>query len=134
MKEAVQRTSSAWWVWLVAAAFLLNFGLILRGDWSGPTLGLSAAYNQGSVIVLNVYALPETVPLRQGDRIIRADEQDISSDSDWFVVGAETYPARLSIEPRARRIHPARPCLTPFIQSRWFAAARLQRTRPKLWK
>jgi hypothetical protein len=86
MKEASRGKTSPWWVWLVAASFLLYFGLILRGDWNGPTLGLAAAYNRGTVVVLNVYAPSEAVPLRQGDRIIRADERVISSDADWFVV------------------------------------------------
>jgi hypothetical protein len=86
MKEADQGKSSAWWVWLVAASFLLDFGLVLRGDWSGPTLGLRALHNQGSVTVFDVNAPSETVPLRQGDRIIRADGQVISSDADWHVI------------------------------------------------
>jgi hypothetical protein len=67
-------------------AFLLDFGLVLRGDWIGPTLGLIAVYNQGSVLVTTVWADPDTVPLRPGDRIIRADGQWIGSDSDWFVI------------------------------------------------
>lgn len=86
MPEATPRTSSAWWVWLVSASFLLNFALILYGDWSGPTLGFISAYNQGSVIILSLYAPSTTLPLKEGDRITRADGQPISSAADWFVV------------------------------------------------
>jgi eukaryotic-like serine/threonine-protein kinase len=86
MKEATQRKSPAWWVWVVAAVFLLDFGLVLHSDWNGPTLGVIAVYNHGSILVTDVYADPETVPFRQGDRIIRADGQSISSDSDLLVI------------------------------------------------
>src|SRR5215813_237243 len=83
--KAVQ--SPAWWVWLVAASFLLHFGLSLRSDWVGrPTLRLLAAYDGRSVIVQNVYARSEAVPLKRGDRIIRADDHVLASDADWFVV------------------------------------------------
>jgi hypothetical protein len=47
---------------------------------------LLAVYNQGSVLVTTVYADPDTVPFRPGDRIIRADGHWIGSDSDWFVI------------------------------------------------
>jgi PDZ domain len=77
---------AAWWIWVIAASFLLDFGLILRGDWNGPTLGLLAVYNQGSVIVTDVYAHSDTVRLLEGDRIMRAEGQVISSDADWFVI------------------------------------------------
>ena len=86
MKEGTQRKSPAWWVWVVAASFLLQFGLVLRNDWVGPTLGVRAQYDQGSFLVADIYAPSTAVPLRPGDRIIRADGQVISSDSDWFVV------------------------------------------------
>ena len=86
MKEAAQGKSAAWWVWLLAGAFLLDFGLVLRSDWTGPTLGLLAGYEGGSIVVQNVYAHSEAVPLKQGDRIIRADEHVLASDADWFVV------------------------------------------------
>jgi eukaryotic-like serine/threonine-protein kinase len=86
MKEATQRKMAAWWIWVIAASFLLDFGLILRGDWNGPTLGLLAVYNQGSVIVTDVYAHSDTVRLLEGDRIMRAEGQVISSDADWFVI------------------------------------------------
>jgi hypothetical protein len=86
MNPSTPAKSPAWWVWLVAASFLLNFGIVLRLDWSGPTFGVNAAYNQGSVVVLNVLAPSETVPLRQGDRIIRADDQVITSEPDWLAV------------------------------------------------
>ena len=49
-------------------------------------LWVHAAYNQGSLIILSVYAPSKTLPLRQGDRIARADGQSISSSLDWFVV------------------------------------------------
>jgi hypothetical protein len=86
MKEATQRKNLAWWVWLVAASFLLHFGLMLRNDWVGPTLGMRVHYDQGSFLVADIYAPAAAVPLRPGDRIIRADGRTISSDSDWFVV------------------------------------------------
>jgi len=37
-KLIIFNQSPPWWVWLVAASFLLNFGLVLRNDWFGPTL------------------------------------------------------------------------------------------------
>jgi hypothetical protein len=86
MKETIQRKNPAWWVWLVAASFLLNFGLGLRDDWVGPTLGVLARYNQGSFLIDHIYAPSTAVPLRPGDRIIRADGQAILSDSDWFAI------------------------------------------------
>src|SRR5437870_1443000 len=86
MNQATQRKSPAWWVWLVAASFLLNFGLVLRNDWVGPTLGVRVHYDQGSFLVVGIYAPSTAVPLRLGDRIIRADGQVISTDSDWFAV------------------------------------------------
>jgi tRNA A-37 threonylcarbamoyl transferase component Bud32 len=86
MQQATQRKASAWWVWLLAGAFLLDFGLILRSDWAGPTLGLIAGYQGGSMVVENLYARSEAVPLKEGDRIIRADDHVLASDADWFVV------------------------------------------------
>jgi eukaryotic-like serine/threonine-protein kinase len=86
MKEASQQKGSAWWVWLIAGSFLLDFGLILHNDWAGPTLGILTAYKGGSIVVQDNYARAETVPLQDGDRILRADGQDIASDADWFVV------------------------------------------------
>jgi PDZ domain len=87
MKEATtHRKNPAWWVWLFAASFLLQFGLVLRNDWVGPTLGARVHYDQGSFLIADIYAPSTAVPLRPGDRIIRADGQVISSDSDWFVV------------------------------------------------
>src|SRR5262245_840431 len=86
MNQPTQRKSPPWGVWLVAASFLLNFGLMLRNDWFGPTLGVLVHYDQGSFVVADIYAPSTGVPLRPGDRIIRADGQVISSDSDWFAV------------------------------------------------
>jgi hypothetical protein len=86
MKEAAQRKSSAWWVWLFAAAFVLDFGLVLRNDWAGPSLGLHAVYRDGGMVVQDVYARLENVPLQPGDRILRVDNHAIASDADWFVV------------------------------------------------
>jgi len=78
--------SAPWWIWVVAASFVLHFGLIVKNDWAGATLGLHAAYQRGSIVVQDVYARSESVPLQQGDRIIRADNQVIASDGDWFGV------------------------------------------------
>ena len=86
MQEPSHRKNPPWWVWVFATAFLLDFGLVLRGDWTGPTLGFIAVYNQGSVLVTTVYADADTIPFRPGDRIIRADGHWIGSDSDWFVI------------------------------------------------
>src|SRR5262245_11777597 len=86
MKEAAQRKTSTWWVWLVAASFLLHFGLVLRNDWVGPTLGVRARYNQGNFLVDDIYAPSTAASLRPGDRIIQANGQLIASDSDWFAV------------------------------------------------
>jgi hypothetical protein len=86
MKEATQRKGSAWWVWLVAASFLLDFGLMLRNDWAGPGLGLHAVYQDRGMVVQEIYAPSEKVPLQQGDRILRVENHLIASDADWLVV------------------------------------------------
>src|SRR5262249_34513869 len=87
MTEAAPQKSPAWWVWIVAASFLLNFALVLRNDWIGPTLGfVTLGYNRDSFVVGDIYADSAASPLRAGDRILRADGQVIASDADWFVV------------------------------------------------
>lgn len=86
MKQAVQAKRSAWWLWVIAAAFVLNFGLILRNDWAGPSLGLHAVYEHAGMVVHDIYTPLENVPLQQGDRIVRVGNHIIASDGDWFVV------------------------------------------------
>jgi len=86
MKEAAQAKRSAWWLWVIAAAFLLNFGVILRNDWAGPSLGLQAFYEHGGMVVHDIYAPSANVPLQQGDHIVRVDKHTIASAADWWVV------------------------------------------------
>jgi hypothetical protein len=62
MKEATHRKNLAWWVWLVVASFLLQFGLVLRNDWVGPTLGVRAHYDQGRFLIADIYALDRSRP------------------------------------------------------------------------
>src|SRR6267142_3538113 len=86
MKEPAQLKGPAWWVLLLAVSFVLNFVLVLRNDWAGPSLGLHALYQDGGTVVQDVYARSENVPLQPGDRILRVDNHVIASDADWFVL------------------------------------------------
>ena len=49
-------------------------------------MGLQAVYEHGAMVVHDIFAPPENVPLQQGDRIVRVDKHIIASDADWFVV------------------------------------------------
>jgi len=59
---------------------------MLHNDWAGPSLGLHAIYQDGGMLVQDVYAGSENVPLQAGDHIRRVDNHVIASDADWFVV------------------------------------------------
>jgi hypothetical protein len=95
MKEAtdqsgslVVRRGAPWWLWVVAASFLLYFGIVLYLDFAGPVLGVVAGFAHGNVVVSRVLAQSsrEAGGFHVGDRILQADGQPIASDADWFAI------------------------------------------------
>src|SRR5262245_66037809 len=47
--------SVPWWIWIIAASFLLNFALVLYLDFEGPVLGMDSTFTQTGVVVTQVY-------------------------------------------------------------------------------
>jgi hypothetical protein len=75
-----------WWIWVVAASFLLYFGLVLYLDFAGPALGVFAGFTRRNIVVNDVFLSAEASGIRREDRIIRADGQLVASDVDWFSI------------------------------------------------
>ena len=50
------RRGAPWWIWVVAAAFVLNFALVIYLDLVGPILGARVApTTSGGVFVTEIY-------------------------------------------------------------------------------
>jgi len=82
------RRSAPWWIWVVAASFVFNFALIIYLDFTGPFLGMNAAFTGGDVLVhgFNFPSPAAAAGVRAGDRIIRANGRPIASYLDWSAI------------------------------------------------
>jgi len=83
------RRGAPWWIWVVAAAFVLNFALVIYLDLVGPILGARVApTTSGGVFVTEIYpGAPAAVAgLQSGDRIRRVDGLLIGSYLNWVAV------------------------------------------------
>ncbi len=92
-----------WWMYVMAASFLVYFGLIIYCGFLGPEdLGVQPDFNRGLVILRAV--LPNSpaarAGLQPGDIVVAAEGQAIHNRMDWMAVGAnmEVGRYRLQIE------------------------------------
>jgi len=80
------RRSAPWWIWVVAASFILSFLLVIYFDFEGPVLGIFSASRAGRLVVTVVAPRSpgDVAGLRAGDRIIRADGRLMRSYIEWI--------------------------------------------------
>src|SRR5262249_13101285 len=82
------RRGAPWWIWVLAASFVLNFALVIYLDLAGPSLAMYAAFTRGHVVVSGFYFQSPAAAggLRAGDHILRANGRAITSYLEWFSV------------------------------------------------
>jgi len=82
------RRGAPWWIWVVAASFVLNFALVIYLDLAGPSLPMYAAFTRGHLVVRGFYFQSPAAAggLRAGDHILRANGRAITSYPEWFSV------------------------------------------------
>jgi tRNA A-37 threonylcarbamoyl transferase component Bud32 len=80
------RRNAPWWIWVVAASFVLSFLLVIYFDFEGPVLGIFSASRAGRLVVTVVAPRSpgDVAGLRAGDGIVRADGRLIHSYIEWI--------------------------------------------------
>ena len=101
-----------WWMFVIAASFLLYASLLPYGFFRGPVpfpLGLEMRFSAGRMVVWSVAPSSEAerAGLRVGDRLIAVDGQLIRGNRDWQAADANAQvgkPQRWEIMRGERRL------------------------------
>ena len=89
--ESVTRARPPWWMFVLGAAFVAYFSLLLHADLTrAEPHGLEVQFDQTGVILPTVApgSPADAAGLRDGDRVLTVDGREVGSRVEWQVIEA----------------------------------------------
>ena len=78
-----------WWIYLIAAVFIVTFGFSARQEvWGPANAGLVLSWPAAQVADVAPGRPMESVGVRVGDVLVAANRQPITGMADWFIARA----------------------------------------------
>src|SRR5262245_22817663 len=77
-----------WWIYLIAAVYILNFGFNARQEFWGPANAGVLSWPAAQVADVSRGRPMERAGVRAGDVLIAVNRQPLTGMPDWFVARA----------------------------------------------
>src|SRR5215831_9984873 len=118
-----------WWIYLIAAIYILTFGFSARQEVRGPAnAGLVLSWPAAQVTDVSRGRPVERAGLRAGDVLVAANRQPITGMPDWFVARAY-FELNQTIDLHIQRGGQSRSLNVVITEPAWSAWSRLQLLR-----
>jgi len=115
-----------WWIYLIAAVFIVTFGFSARQEvWGPANAGLVLSWPAAQVADVALGRPMESVGVRVGDVLVAANRQPITGMPDWFVARAY-FELDRPIDLRIQRGDQSRSLSVVITEPAWRAWSTLQ--------